>query len=122
MDVYAMLKGEKQTPYFNLGINKDTTTKVTRRVAHEINGMRLALGVESETFETEFLFFFVDIFVEKRKLEEAELEGNKKIKTEGDLSEDLIRQIAHEVDAEFTNMENDVSQVVAMVSTDCFQI
>jgi hypothetical protein len=41
-------------------------------------------------------------------LEEAELEVNKRVKTEGDLSESLIREIANEVDAEFTNMENDV--------------
>ncbi len=48
------------------------------------------------------------MFPEKRKLEEAELDVNKRVKTEGDLSESLIRQIANEVDAEFTNLENDV--------------
>ena len=37
-EVYTMLKGDKPTPYFSLSSNKDITTKVTRRVAHEING------------------------------------------------------------------------------------
>lgn len=57
--------------------------KVTRRVAHEI--------------------------CEKRKLEEQESELNKRVKTEGDVNEAVIKQLVKQVDQEYANNENDVS-------------
>lgn len=62
----------------------NNTQKVTRRVAHEI--------------------------CEKRKLEEQEYEMSKRVKTEGDANETLIKQLVTDVEADFTNNENDVSQ------------
>lgn len=63
--------------------NGQQQQKVTRRVAHEI--------------------------CEKRKLEEQESELNKRVKTEGDVSEAVIKQLVKQVDQEYANNENDVS-------------
>ena len=56
--------------------------KVTRRVAHEI--------------------------CEKRKLEEQEFELSKRVKTEGDVNEELIKKLIKQVEAEQADVENDV--------------
>ena len=45
----------------------------------------------------------------KRKLEEQESELNKRVKTEGDASENLIKQLVQEVESDLANVENDVS-------------
>lgn len=46
---------------------------------------------------------------EKRKLEEQESNQSKKVKTEGDRSETLIKQLIREVESEFANNEREVS-------------
>lgn len=63
--------------------NGQQQQKVTRRVAHEI--------------------------CEKRKLEEQESELNKRVKTEGDVNEAVIKQLVKQVEQEYANNENDVS-------------
>ena len=65
------------------GTSGQQQQKVTRRVAHEI--------------------------CEKRKLEEQESELNKRVKTEGDVNEALIKQLVKQVEQEYANNENDVS-------------
>ncbi len=57
--------------------------KVTRRVAHEI--------------------------CEKRKLEEQEMESSKRVKTEGDVNEAVIKELVQIVESEMAGVENDVS-------------
>jgi hypothetical protein len=64
-------------------LNNPTQQKVTRRVAHEI--------------------------CEKRKLEEQEFELSKRVKTEGDVNENLIKELVNQVETEFANVENDVN-------------
>ncbi len=56
--------------------------KVTRRVAHEI--------------------------CEKRKLEEQEIELSKRVKTEGDVNELIIKELVQVVEAELADVENGV--------------
>ena len=63
-------------------LNNGQQQKVTRRVAHEI--------------------------CEKRKMEEQEFEISKRVKTEGDASELLIKQLVKQVETEFSTNENDV--------------
>ena len=48
-------------------------------------------------------------FAEKRKLEEQESEMSKKVKSEGDIPEQLIKQLVQQVELESANNENDVS-------------
>lgn len=92
-EIYQMLKGENQMAYSNVSGNfRETTQKVTRRVAHEIH--------------------------EKRKLEEQESELTKRVKTEGDLPEDLIRQIVNQVEIEYSNTQNEASLFSAHASRD----
>lgn len=55
---------------------------------------------------------------EKRKMEEKELEVNKKIKSEGDLSESLIKQIVKEVENEQADSQNEASLFNAHASRD----
>jgi hypothetical protein len=45
---------------------------------------------------------------EKRKLEEKESEQTKKVKSEGDAPESLIKQLVQEVEQELSNVESDV--------------
>jgi hypothetical protein len=45
---------------------------------------------------------------EKRKLEEKGSEQSKKVKSEGDASESLIKELVHEVEQELLNVESDV--------------
>jgi histone acetyltransferase len=76
-------------------INMNTQThkqKVTRRVAHEI--------------------------CEKRKMEEQELETNKRIKSEGDIADPLIKQLVKQVDAEFSHNDTEASLFNAHASRD----
>lgn len=66
--------------------------KVTRRVAHEI--------------------------CEKRKLEEQEFELSKRVKTEGDVNEELIKKLIKQVEAEQADVENDACLFNAHASRD----
>lgn len=66
----------------NGGIAGSSGQKVTRRVAHEI--------------------------CEKRKLEEQEFELSKRVKTEGDVNETVIKQLVKEVESEMADNENGV--------------
>lgn len=45
---------------------------------------------------------------EKRKQEEQESNQSKKVKTEGDRPEALIKQLIREVESEFANTEREV--------------
>ena len=49
---------------------------------------------------------------EKRKLEEQESNQSKKVKTEGDRSETLIKQLIREVESEFANNEREVYKLI----------
>ena len=49
------------------------------------------------------------IIKEKRKQEEQESELNKKVKTEGDASESLIKDLVKEVESEMADIQNDVN-------------
>jgi hypothetical protein len=63
---------------------QQATQKVTRRRVHEIT--------------------------EKRKQEEQESESHKKVKTEGDAPESLIKQLVKQVESEQANVQNDVNK------------
>ena len=68
--------------------------KVTRRVAHEI--------------------------CEKRKLEVQEFELAKRVKTEGDANETLIKQLVKQVESDFATNENDVSKIRVILKKKIF--
>lgn len=70
--------------------------------------MRYAVRRHIGLFNFEDFIVIVITIEEKRKLEEQESELSKKVKTEGDAPEFLIKQLVREVEAEFADNESDV--------------
>lgn len=119
-----MLKGDKfSTPYFNIINNSESicplnSLKISQNVSlsskdsqistNGSNGINAAGIVANSQKVTRRVAHEI---CEKRKLEEQEFELSKRVKTEGDANEALIKQLVSDVEGDFTNNENDVSNL-----------
>ena len=125
-----MLKGEKiSTPYFNLaatsfkdnlfsiGSQADSSTisASSSGITHACSSSSGGAGggvretSNATNHQQKVTRRRVHEICEKRKQEEQESESHKKVKTEGDASESLIRELVKQVESEQANVQNDVS-------------
>ena len=124
-----MLKGEKfSTPYFNLtNLNHHhlllSSTNLKESFNPLLNHAHAAsnvgggnakesganVGMCGESKQSKVTRRRVHEITEKRKQEEQEFESNKKVKSEGDASESLIKEFVKKVESEQANVQNDVN-------------
>jgi histone acetyltransferase len=129
-----MLKGEKlSTPYLNLSLEKNLNPNIINQHNNQSTsnkdqlsiGSSQSLSISSQSQlqllqqqqQQKVTRRRVQEICEKRKQEEQESEMTKRIKTEGDVSEALIKEIVKKVDKEHAN-EQDASLFNAHASRD----
>jgi histone acetyltransferase len=122
-EIQKMLKGEKfSSPHFNLH-----TQQLQNSLGSCVNALNKSLSL-SQSLDTsqqqqpqqqhKVTRRRIHDAYEKRKQEEQEEEQSKRVKTEGDVPEHLIKELVKQVDAEQANVQNDAFLFNAHASRD----
>ena len=115
-----MLKGEKfSTPFFNLNMqNSPSLSSLSKMNFTSSQLMKDSLAGPSGSTQQKVTRRRVQEICEKRKQEEQDAESHKKVKTEGDATESLIKQLVKEVESEQADVQNDAFLFNAHASRD----